>query len=283
MYKKLVLIDFSWLYNKYFFVAKQQNSKEELKGNLTSMLCQFLKRIENSYEKTKVLLVLDCALSTTENIKLNENYKQNRDKESKKEVYSFLKDVINELSYTLPKAYEFIKAKGYEADQVIAYLANKYHNTYPVIIYSGDKDLIQLTYYSNVYISDKFERGQFLVKSDKEIFEKFKNSKGENFTRISKDKRDILKYRTLKGDPSDNLPAVFSRIKDTDIVDIVKNYWKTYEPLNEETIENIIEDISKDNNKLAKKLKGSTKTWLTNYKIMNLYNISISSIISKKD
>ena len=278
--RTLILIDFSWLYNKYYFVASyalgndiKGNFNDTLESSLYRMLYEFLIRIVAT-NKVKVILALDSPTSTLNNFKIFEGYKQNRDKELKKEVYSILDNVLLKLVKSLDsKSFSFIKAKGYEADQILSYMVKKLHKENKVIIFSGDKDLIQLTAYPNTYISDKFEKGNFIIKTDEELFQKFKNSKGEDFTRISTNKKDILKYRVLKGDTSDNLSPVFPRIKDREIVDIVKNYWIDEEELTEERIKDIIDDIKGDNEVLAEKLEENKDIWLRNYKIMDLFHV----------
>lgn len=274
----VILIDFSWIYNKYYYVAKvrplrESNKPEDLKLQVYDMLRRFLILIEKSYPSSKILLVLDSSLATTDNFALNSEYKQNRNKEEKKEVYKYFKEIVGMLSQKLSPKINFIRAIGFEADQVIAYLSEKYQERHKVLIFTGDKDLLQMTYYPNVEISDKYEKGMFLLKSDREIFEKFKNSKGEDFTRISTNKRDILKYRVLKGDQSDNLKSVFPRIRDVEIVSIIKNYWIDEEELTDIRIQDIIDDIKEDDSKLAEKLKEHSSNWLTNFKIMNLYGL----------
>ena len=274
----LILIDFSWIYNKYYYVAKvrplrEDNSPEAVGETACDMLLQFFRRIGSSYPSARIILALDPPTTTTGNYSLCEDYKQNRNKEEKKEVYSVFKQIVGTLSKKLSNKYAFVRALGFEADQVISYLAEKYQENHNVLIFSGDKDLLQLTYYSNIDISDKFEKGMFLIKTDKEIFGKFKNSKGEDFTRISTNKRDILKYRVLKGDPSDNLKPVFPRIKDTDIVKIIKEYWVDEEALTDIKVDYMIEDIRSTNKELAEKLDENREAWLRNYKIMNLYGL----------
>lgn len=283
-------MDFSWLYNKYYYVAKysatQQGSFDAEKGiekTVFRMLSQFFNIVRNSYE-AKVILALDSSTSTLKNKAIFEGYKQNRNKEEKKEVYRDINSIIKNLNkvFTIKEknslnktTFFFIRSKTYEADQLIAQLVKKHSNNNEIIIFSGDKDLIQLTSYPNTYISDKFEKGNFIIKSDEELFSKFKNSKGEDFTRISTNKRDILKYRSLKGDPSDNLSPVFPRIKDKEIVQIIKEYWvdNQEENLSEERINDIIDDIKGDNESLAKKLLENKDIWLRNYKIMDLLHI----------
>ena len=278
----LILIDFSWLYNKYYYVAKVRplHTPKELQSNdylvptIRDMVLRFCTLINKSHPTANVMLVLDPPLSSTENYSLCEEYKQNRNKEEKKEVYKRFKDIVGQLSQQLNKKFSFVRALGYEADQVIAYLAETNQDK-NVLIFSGDKDLLQLSYFPNVSISEKYEKGMFLLKTDDEIFKKFKNNKGEDFTRISTNKKDILKYRVLKGDTSDNLSPVFPRIKDTEIVSIIKDYWidDMSEGLIEIIINDIINDIKGDNRELAKKLKENKDVWLRNYKMMNLFGL----------
>ena len=276
---KLILIDFSWLYNRYYFVAafgSQQEENKEIKGSLKRMLSQFLGVIERSFPKAKVIMAMDSPTSTLKNFEIFKGYKQNRNKEAKKEVYAHLEDIVKELSESLDsKKFYFIKAKLYEADQLLAYLVKKYCKNNEIIIYSGDKDLLQLTSYPNTFVADKFEKGKFLLKTDKEIFEKFKNSKGEDFSRISENKRDILKYRSLKGDSSDNLCPVFPRIKDKEIMEVIKYYWvdNQEEELTETRIEKILEDLEGENPSLAEKLREKKEIWLRNYRIMDLLHV----------
>ena len=277
---EIILIDFSWLYNRYYYVAKYQADIKGIpfaerdvfiKTQLLNMLTNFLKIVKEKCFTAKILLALDTPTSELYGAPAEDGYKQNRNKKEKSEVYKNLNSVIATLSED--EKLTFIRAWGYEADQVIAYLAEKYCETKAVLIYSGDKDLLQLTYHKRIKVADKFEKGQFLVKTDCEIYNKFKNSKGEDFTRISEDKRDILKYRVLKGDPSDNLSPVFPRIKDTEIVSIIKDYWIDHEDFTTERAGKIIEDLKGDNPKLAMKLEESIDSWVKNYKLMNLHGI----------
>ena len=98
--RTLILIDFSWLYNKYYFVASyalgndiKGNFNDTLESSLYRMLYEFLIRIVAT-NKVKVILALDSPTSTLNNFKIFEGYKQNRDKELKKEVYSILDNIL---------------------------------------------------------------------------------------------------------------------------------------------------------------------------------------------
>lgn len=238
------------------------------------MLLQFLSLVKKFYSDAKIALTLDAPTSTLNNFKVYSGYKQNRNKEEKKEVYSYLNKILRQLVSSLdPKSFAFIKAKGFESDQILGYIVKKYYKKHEIIVFSGDKDLLQLSSYPNVFISEKFEKGNFILKTDTEIFQKFKNSKGEDFTRISKNKKDILKYRVLKGDSSDNLSPVFPRIKDKEIVDILKNYWIEDTQLSDELIDTIVKKVREQNVALAEKLSYNKNTWLRNYKIMDLFHV----------
>lgn len=281
--KRIILMDFSWLYNKYYYVAKHAVSQQDnLDTNkdvsevVLRMLKQFLSIVKNSYRGSKVILALDSPTSTLKNFSIFEGYKQNRNKEEKKEVYKDINSIIRGLNdFFNSLDFSFVRAKSYEADQVLAYIVKKYSVDNEIFIFSGDKDLIQLTSYPNTFISDKFEKGNFIIKTNTELFSKFKNSKGEDFTRISTNKRDILKYRSLKGDSSDNLSPVFPRIKDKEIIEIIQNYWvdNQEEGLSEERINDIIDDVKHDNKLLAEKLEDNKSTWIRNYKIMDLLHV----------
>jgi 5'-3' exonuclease len=278
--KRLILIDFSWLYNRYFYVASYNvstsESNLEVQEVLERMLLQFLTLVHRSYPSAKIMLALDPSTSSLKNKAVFEGYKQNRDKEAKKEVYKYITDIISSLHKKLDsEVFYFIREKLYEADQLLAFMVKKFHKNHEIIIYSGDKDLLQLTSYPNTFLAEKFEKGHFLIKTNEEIFEKFKNSKGEDFSRISTNKRDILKYRSLKGDPSDNLSSAFPRIKDKEIAEIIRGYWidDQEEPLTEVRIEKILEDLEGDNPSLANKLRENKEVWLRNYKIMDLLHV----------
>lgn len=274
--KNLILVDFSWLYNRYYYVAKYNNSStnDNVSSTVLVMLKQFFFHLEAGYPNTNIMIALDAPTSTLNNFKVCSDYKQNRNRIEKKEVYKDLDSILKKLIKTLnPKNFYFTKAKSYEADQIIASLVKRYHDKCKIIVFSGDKDLLQLTYYKNIRVSDKFKDGKFILKTDKEIFEKFKNNQGEDFTRISENKRDILKYRVLKGDSSDNLSAVFPRIRDKEISEIIKNYWIDEEELTEKRIDDILDNLKCDNSQLANKLEANKEVWLRNWKIMNLLDI----------
>ena len=106
--RTFILIDFSWLYNRYYFAASyalgndfKGNFNDTIENNLYRMLHEFLTRVINT-NKVKVILALDSPTSTLNNFKIFEGYKQNRDKELKKEV-SIKPAKVIEPEYAVPQ------------------------------------------------------------------------------------------------------------------------------------------------------------------------------------
>ena len=111
--KRLILIDFSWLYNRYYYVASYNASinseNKDIAAALERMLLQFLTLVEKYYPNTKVFMALDPSTSSLKNKSLYEGYKQNRNKEAKKEVYRHLVYIVKRISSSLnPKVFYFI-------------------------------------------------------------------------------------------------------------------------------------------------------------------------------
>ena len=78
----LILVDFSWIYNKYYYVAKVRPLREDnnLTPQLYDMLYRFFTLVDKNYPSSKKFLVIDPPLSGTENIKIYSDYKQQRNK-----------------------------------------------------------------------------------------------------------------------------------------------------------------------------------------------------------
>ena len=217
----ILLIDFSWIFNKIYYAQKYLHPQDVASAHVRGVIGLF-----DTFNKTiftrynKIYIVLDCKTECTRGRSINEDYKKGRPNHDK--VYKYLELVAGALA-NIPKVL-VVQNRNREADEIISYLCHKYNNSC-VDIYSGDKDLIQLTQSVNVNITDTYKQGAFTFFTEQDIFKKFKNSKKEDFTRISNNIGDIIKYRVLRGDTSDNLPPLFPRIRDTQIKEIT-TAWK---------------------------------------------------------
>lgn len=221
-WKVNILVDFSWVYNKAYFVSSQKETVEEQEKCLFGILYRTIQFFEKAEDTDKIYLILDG--NKVENKELYEDYKQNRTKDNAK-VYSNLDRAVALLSEFSKVA--VLRNQRKEADEVIGYLALKLKEKQDTltVIFSGDKDLLQLTSIPNVRIGYEIKDKKLNILCDNDIFKKFCNSKKEDFTRISRNLGDIIKYRVFKGDTSDNIPPAIPRLKDTDIIKIVRA-WK---------------------------------------------------------
>ena len=283
----LFLVDFSWLYNKYYYGVVVNSSKEKgtdlsdkkVSDKIAMYLKSHLSSIRDTLGNVKMLLVLDPKTSNLINSQIYEGYKAQRDTEIKNKVYRFQPRVISILS----KEFDLLISDVYEADQVIAHLAIKNKDKYDkVIVYSGDKDLIQLTCYKNIEIADNYKDKTLHILTDKEIFSKFKDYRYIPFDeRISNNKVDILKYRVLRGDPSDNIPPVIPRLKDKDIKTIITECWKRNK-FSEEYMNEMLDELYYINSTLSDKLRDNKENWARNFKLMNLFAMAKVDISIKK-
>ncbi|MFA6522041.1 MAG: DNA polymerase I [Patescibacteria group bacterium] len=100
-----------------------------------------------------------------------------------------------------------LSAEGFEADDVIATLATKYSKEVPVTILTGDADTLQL-------VSDDIEVLSFI----KGISETKTFDAAAVKEKFGVTPAQMVDYKTLMGDPSDNLPGVKGIGKKTAVI-----------------------------------------------------------------
>lgn len=139
------------------------------------------------------------------------------------------KAVDNEFAIQVPKVIEVlesfgiknIEVPGYEADDIIGTLVKKFSNMAELLVVSNDRDLWQLTPFgARIMIPDK--NGSFNYIDS--------NAVKENYQLFPK---QIIDYKGLRGDPSDNIPGVYG-IGDKTAKALLEKY---------ESIENIYKHI----------------------------------------
>jgi len=194
MKKKLLLIDtFNFLHRAYHAIPKTIRDQEGNPTNavygITSMLINILNVVKPDY----VITALDDITPTFRVDKFT-GYKAHR------------KPMENDLSSQIPKVFEVIDAfgvkkivlPGYEADDVIGTAVHRFKDSdLDIIIVSNDRDLWQLLDV-NVAIMISLKGG----KIERVGFEEAKKKLGF-------DPKDIVDYKGLRGDPSDNIPGVY--------------------------------------------------------------------------
>lgn len=154
----------------------------------------------------------------------------------------------NELVLQINKAHQLFESFsiktleliGYEADDLIGTLSQKFKNEAQVIILTGDLDTLQLVENQKVIV-ETFKKGISQTVSYNE--EKVK----ERYDGLSP--AQLVDYKALVGDPSDNIPGV-SGIGPKSATEILKKYQTLENFLEKGKKEKVYEKIA-DNKKIA--------------------------------
>src|SRR5574344_855648 len=118
---KTLIVDFSWLYNKYYYAASiSTNNETEAHVKHAQMLYNSFKYIaEKDSEIKKIYIVADGEITNHPFKQLLPEYKNNRS--SKKEVYKYIKEMLYLISSVSEKIIVLRNAQK-EADEIIASL-----------------------------------------------------------------------------------------------------------------------------------------------------------------
>lgn len=191
--KKLLLIDtFNFLHRAYHALPKTLTNKDGEPTNavygVTSMLISVLEELKPDY----AVAALDDVSQTfrAENFTA---YKAHR------------KPMEDDLSSQIPKVFEILDSfgikkialPGYEADDVIGTMVQKFQEDTEIIIVSNDRDLWQLVG-NNVLVMNPKKDGMADWIGPKEVRAK-----------LGFEPQFLIDFKGLRGDPSDNIPGVF--------------------------------------------------------------------------
>ena len=195
---KFILVDFSYTLHRYHYGFREHFVKKGEDNVFVGSLkgfCFLVERLYKKYPEHKIVFVLDGKCSKKE---LDEDYKANREKD-KTEIYVDTNHIINILSNLGHVA--FAKNDGVEADDLIASIAYdlKDRGNEEIIIYSGDKDFYQLS--EDFKVANDYDKG-FKFVDNNLVFSKFGVATS-----------NLLSFRVLDGDKSDNLKAPVAFVK----------------------------------------------------------------------
>lgn len=249
MNKILVLDVSAIMYRAHYAMIKFTTSN----GISNGAILGFIKQLEaaiNYFNPKYIIAAKDVRRASLKRKEIYSEYKENRES-MPIELASQIDDIDNILlGYSIP----IIKIEGYEADDVIASITNKFKNENEIIILTGDKDLSQLVE-ENVKVA--------LMKKGKD---------NEPYLLI-KDEKDVIDYLGVKpelikdlfglmGDSSDGIPGV-KGIGGVTGVKLINEYG---------TLENIYDKIDE--------IKGKTKEKLLNDKEMAFISRNLATIFS---
>ncbi len=191
--KKFVIIDGNALIHRAFHALPPlTTAKGEVVNavyGFTSILLKVLKEIKPEY----IAATFDLAAPTFRHAEYEE-YKAKRIK-APQELYDQIprvKDVVR--AFNIP----IFEQEGFEADDLIGTVVQKFHDKpVDVIIVTGDMDTLQLVNdHTKVYTLKKGV-GETTMFGPAEVRERY-----------GVDPDQIIDYKALRGDPSDNIPGV---------------------------------------------------------------------------
>ncbi len=264
MKKQFLIIDgFGILYRYHFIFMKNPliNSKGQNVSSINGFLRTYFSLI-NTYPSDYVAIALDSSKKTFRN-EIYSAYKENRE------------SMPDDLRSQIPILYELIDALGisrlvlenYEADDIVGAVSesNK-NNNIKTIIYSPDKDILQL-------VCDDV----FVITSNKD------NELTEYDTQKVKEKRgvypnQIVDLLSLMGDTSDNIPGV-KGIGEKTAIKLLDEY---------STLDGIYDNIDSIKGKLQEKLVADRENAYMSYKLATIkrdienFNIDYAKIEENK-
>lgn len=196
--KRLIIIDSnSLIYRAYYALPLFENKNKEIVGAIYGFLLAFFKMIKD-FQPDFVVATFDLPAPTFRHKKYKE-YKAGRPP-TPKEIYRQIPKIREILKiFNVP----ILEKEGFEADDVIGTIVNLVSNgqsrkEIETIILSSDSDVFQLVNdQTKVYALKKGIKN--IVLYDKELVkEKFEGLLPEQ----------LLDFKALTGDPSDNIPGV---------------------------------------------------------------------------
>lgn len=229
--KKLILIDANALVHRAFHALPPLTNR---KGEITNAVYGFssiLIKVINELKPDYIAAAFDLAAPTFRHIEYDQ-YKAKRVK-APDELYEQIpktKEVLD--AFGIP----VLEKEGFEADDIIGTVAKKYtKKEIDILIITGDLDTLQLIDDNIRIYTMKKGLNDTIIYSEKEVKERY----GLNVSQM-------IDYKALRGDPSDNIPGVRG-IGEITATSLLKEF---------NTLENLYKNINKVASKnVAEKLK----------------------------
>ncbi len=195
MQNKIILVDGNSIINRAFYGIPILSNKN---GEYTNAVYGFLNMVLKIYDEQQpshMAVAFDMPIPTFRH-KLFPDYKANRRKMpiELRPQFSTLRILLDKMNI------KYLEKEGYEADDILGTLAKKFENYgFEVIIFSGDKDLLQMA-------SDNIK--VFIPKTQKKhtYIEKFDSN--EVLNQIGVTPKEFIDVKAIMGDKSDNISGV---------------------------------------------------------------------------
>ncbi len=221
MNKKLVIVDGSSYFYRAYFAIRGLATKEGFPTNAIYGFVQMIRKVLKELKPDYFAIAFDSKGPTFREEKFKE-YKAQRPEMPDDLMIQlpYIKEIVD--AYNIPR----LEMEGYEADDIIGTLVEKFRGKVDIIIISGDKDLFQLV-----------GKGVVVYDTMREI----KYDEDGVVRKLGVPPEKVVDYLALVGDTSDNIPGI-PGIGPKTAVKILSQF-------------NSVEDLFKNLDKLPKKLR----------------------------
>jgi DNA polymerase-1 len=222
--EKLVVIDGNAVIYRSFYAVQSGLSYNGQATNAVYGFFSILFKVINELQPQYLLVALDRPEPTFRH-RLSADYKAQRAKQPD-ELYSQI-PIIKQLLKTM--AVPVLELAGYEADDIIGTVVNKVPQGVQAYIVTGDKDSFQLVNnQTSVYWLKQGLQKTVILDQDgvKQV--------------LGLEPRQVVDYKALRGDPSDNIPGV-PGIGDKTALDLLKTF-DTLDKLQETLADDLVDE-----------------------------------------
>ena len=232
MKKKLILIDSNALIHRAYHALPPLTTKKGELVNAAYGFTSVLLNVLNRFKPDYIAAAFDLKEPTFRH-KEFKDYKATRVK-APDELYEqipLVKKIVE--AFNIP----VVEKEGYEADDLIATLARKTEKLHPeveVVIVTGDLDTLQLVNDKVKVLALRKGMSDSVLYGRKEILEKY-----------GLVPEQMIDYKGLRGDPSDNLPGVRG-VGEKTAVELLKKY---------KTLEGVYQNLAEIKEGIRKKLE----------------------------
>ncbi|OGI25568.1 MAG: DNA polymerase I [Candidatus Moranbacteria bacterium RBG_13_45_13] len=230
--KRLILIDSNALIHRAYHALPPLTTKEGELVNAVYGYTSVLLNVLNKFKPEYIVATFDLKEPTFRH-KQFKDYKATRVK-APDDLYAQIprvKEIVKALSIPIAEK------EGYEADDLIATFARKTEKLHPdveVIVVTGDLDTLQLVDEKIKVFALRRGMSDSVLYDKKSIMERY----GLN-------PEQMVDYKGLRGDPSDNLPGV-KGVGEKTAADLLKKY---------KTLENVYKNLPEIKEGIRKKLE----------------------------
>ena len=258
----LIIDGHSLAFRAYYALAKAKKGPLRTSSGIPTSVCfgflNSLFQLVDKYQPQFLAVAFDLKEPTFRH-QADSNYKADRQETPP----DFIEDVINLQILLLGLNIQIVTALGYEADDVIGTLATQgAKENYLIKIVSGDRDLFQL-------VNDEQNISVLYLGRNLGKYEEFNESAVS--TKMGVTTEQIVDYKALCGDSSDNIPGVRG-IGDKTAIKLLQEY---------QTLNNIYENIDLIKGAVKKKLiNGQKEAFHSQYLAQIVTDINIVFSIS---